>query len=65
MVCAIKNCIWYERGLLHPFLDYETPPAYLHAIDDPIDADGFVHASDEPGLGVAINFDYIDNHLVA
>jgi len=64
VVCAIKNCIWYERGLLHPFLDYETPPAYLNAIDDPIDADGFVRASNEPGLGVSINFDYIDNHLV-
>ena len=22
-----SNCDWYERGLLHPFLDYDEPPA--------------------------------------
>ena len=64
VVCAIKNCVWYERGLLHPMIDYDAPPAYLNAIDDPIDADGFVHASQAPGLGEDINFDYIDSHLV-
>ena len=27
VVCCIKNCDWYERGLLHPFIDYDQPPA--------------------------------------
>ncbi len=64
LVCAIKNCAWYERGLLHPFLDYDEPPAYLNSIPDPMDEDCYVHISQEPGLGADINFDYINDNLV-
>lgn len=65
-VCAaIKNCRWYERGLLHPFLDYDVPPAYLNSLADPMDADGYVHLSDKPGLGEDINFDYIAAHTLS
>ncbi|MEX0166971.1 enolase [Pseudomonas brassicacearum] len=60
VVGAISNCRWYERGLLHPFLDYEEVPAHLNSIVDPMDADGFVHLSDRPGLGEDINFAYIE-----
>nr|HEK5591237.1 enolase [Klebsiella pneumoniae] len=31
VVGAIRNCRWYERGLLHPFLDYDEPAAYLNS----------------------------------
>jgi len=55
-----KNGRWYERGLLHPFLDYDEVPEYLNARPDPMDADGFVHLSQRPGLGEDINFDYIN-----
>lgn len=65
VVAAIKNCAWYERGLLHPFLDYDAVPAYLKSLPDPMDADGFVHVSDLPGLGEDIDFDYIAAHTVA
>jgi L-alanine-DL-glutamate epimerase-like enolase superfamily enzyme len=58
-----KNGRWYERGLLHPFLDYDEVPEYLNARPDPMDADGFVHLSQRPGLGEDINFDYINNNL--
>jgi L-alanine-DL-glutamate epimerase-like enolase superfamily enzyme len=65
-ICAaIKNCAWYERGLLHPFLDYDEVPAYLKSLADPMDSDGFVHLSDRPGLGEDIDFDYIAAHTVA
>lgn len=65
-VCgAIRNCRWYERGLLHPFLDYEEVPAYLNALVDPMDAEGFVALPQAPGLGEDINFDYIARHTVA
>lgn len=65
-VCAaIKNCRWYERGLLHPFLDYDEVPPYLNRLADPMDADGFVHLSQLPGLGEDINFDYIAAHTVS
>jgi L-alanine-DL-glutamate epimerase-like enolase superfamily enzyme len=65
-VCAaIPNCRWYERGLLHPFLDYDEVPAYLHSLPDPLDADGCVPLSQRPGLGEDLDFDYIDAHTIA
>lgn len=63
VVAATKNCTWYERGLLHPFLDYDEVPAYLNSIIDPMDDEGYVHVTQRPGLGDDINFDYIDNNL--
>lgn len=64
-VCgAIKNCRWYERGLLHPHLEYDNVPAYLNTLSDPMDQDGYVHLSQKPGLGDDINFDYISAHAV-
>jgi L-alanine-DL-glutamate epimerase-like enolase superfamily enzyme len=56
---------YYERGLLHPFLDYEEPPPWLHEIVDPMDDEGYVHVSQRPGLGLNINFDYIEAHTIA
>lgn len=50
---------YYERGLLHPFLDYEQPHPWLKAIEDPMDEQGYVHVSQAPGLGQEIDFDYI------
>ena len=64
VVGAIKNCDWYERGLLHPFLDYDDVPAYLNSIVDPMDADGYVHLPDRPSLGEDINFAYIETNTV-
>ncbi|KPX55223.1 Mandelate racemase/muconate lactonizing enzyme protein [Pseudomonas amygdali pv. hibisci] len=62
VVGAISNCRWYERGLLHPFLEYDDVPAYLNTLVDPMDSDGFVHLSGQPGLGEDINFSYIETH---
>lgn len=62
MCGAIRNCRWYERGLLHPFLDYDEVPPYLKSLSDPMDTDGFVHLSSRPGLGEDIDFDYIQAH---
>jgi L-alanine-DL-glutamate epimerase-like enolase superfamily enzyme len=55
---------YYERGLLHPFLDYDQPPPWLHELTDPLDDHGYVHVSQKPGLGQEINFDYIREHAV-
>ncbi|MEM7028932.1 MAG: enolase C-terminal domain-like protein [Chloroflexota bacterium] len=55
-------CEYYERGLHAPGDDYETPPPYLHAIGDPLDSEGFVHLSQEPGMGYQINWDYIEEN---
>jgi L-alanine-DL-glutamate epimerase-like enolase superfamily enzyme len=55
---------YYERGLLHPFLDYDQPPPWLHTPVDPLDNEGYVHVSEQPGLGLEIDFDYIRAHRV-
>ena len=55
---------YYERGLLHPFLDYEQPAAWLNRLDDPMDDQGYVHISPLPGLGQDINWDYIRGNAV-
>lgn len=65
-VCgAIRNTTWYERGLLHPFLDYDELPPYLLRQIDPLEADGCVPMPTGPGLGEEINLDYIVHHTVA
>ena len=55
---------FYERGLLHPSIDYEEVPSYLKALPDPLDEEGYVHISQEPGLGWEIDFDYIAENRV-
>lgn len=62
---AAPNSRWYERGLLHPHLDFDTPPPHLRAVIDPIDLDGLVHLPDGPGLGEDINFEYIAQNQVS
>ncbi|MAF09184.1 enolase [Candidatus Poribacteria bacterium] len=56
---------YYERGLLHPFVDYEQPSPWLNTLTDPMDDEGYVHVSQEPGLGWDINWDYISAHTIA
>lgn len=55
---------YYERGLLHPFIDYDTPAPWLNELVDPMDDQGYVHVSQKPGLGMDINWAYITDHLV-
>ena len=62
---AISNARWYERGLLHPFVDFDQPPEYLNSIVDEMDADGNIFMPTTPGLGEDINFDYIKSATVS
>ncbi len=55
-------CEYYERGLLAPGVDYETPQPYLEEICDPMDAEGYVHVPQEPGMGYKIIWDYIEEN---
>jgi L-alanine-DL-glutamate epimerase-like enolase superfamily enzyme len=57
-------CEFYERGLLAPGVDYETPPPYLEAICDPMDAEGYVHLPQEPGMGYRILWEYIEENKI-
>ena len=55
---------FYERGLLHPFINHDQPPDYLNNIIDPMDKEGFIRMPLGNGLGWDINFDYINNSTV-
>ena len=65
LTAVTKSAKWYERGLLHPFIEYDDGFEYLNSLVDPMDSDGFVHLSDRPGMGEDINFDFINDNLVA
>ena len=63
---AIPNTKYFERGLLHPFVDYDEPAEFENQITDVMDSDGYIHASQAPGLGHDLNMDYIrDNRIDA
>ena len=40
--------------------DDNEPPPYLETLGDPLDKDGYVHLSSEPGMGYRIDWDYIE-----
>ncbi len=64
-ICAaIPNTTFYERGLLHPFIDYDQPGPHLNRIDDEMDHEGYVHFRDEPGLGQDIDEAYIEANRI-
>ncbi|MFP6722696.1 MAG: enolase C-terminal domain-like protein [Candidatus Poribacteria bacterium] len=56
------TCEYYERGLVAPGMDCNTPPPYLEEIGDPLDVEGYVHLPQEPGMGYKINWDYIGDN---
>ena len=55
---------YFERGLLHPLLDYEKPKPWFKKIYDPMDEEGFVKIPDGPGLGLDFDFDYIKENII-
>lgn len=59
-----QTCEYYERGLLMPGFDDTTPQPYLLALADPVDDQGYVTVPQGPGLGMELNWDYINAHRV-
>ena len=55
---------YYELGLLHPHYDFFATSPWLNTRIDRIDAEGNLHAPQAPGLGLDINWDYINTHRV-
>jgi L-alanine-DL-glutamate epimerase-like enolase superfamily enzyme len=53
---------YYERGLLHPHYDYDSAQPWFATRPDALDADGCVHVPQAPGLGLDIDWDYINAH---
>ena len=60
-----ETCEYYERGLLRPDEDYDAMvPPHLEAPCDPMDENGYVIVPQGPGLGIQLNWDYINGNLV-
>ncbi len=55
---------YYERGLPHPSLRYGDSAPCLGELIDPMDSEGRVHISQKPGLGMEINWAFIERHKV-
>jgi L-alanine-DL-glutamate epimerase-like enolase superfamily enzyme len=63
-MAAIRNTNYYELGLVHPDAPSSSPPIYTNYNDDltSIDAHGHVSVPDGPGLGVEIDWDFVEAH---
>lgn len=55
---------FFERGLLHPFLDYDAMPPWLERPMDEMDENGFVLLNDRPGFGFQFNEDYLKRNAL-
>ncbi len=67
-MAAIRNTNYYEMGLLHPKAPAShEPELYLDYRDDldAIDANGHVPIPQGPGLGVAINWEWVERQRVS
>ena len=55
---------FFELGLVHPNVASTKPPVYLNYNDnlDGIDANGNVFAPEGPGIGVELDWDWINDH---
>ena len=65
IMAAMRNSNFYEMGLLHPRHGGMKPPVYLGEYADglnAIDKNGRVSVPDGPGLGVPLDWDYINAH---
>jgi L-alanine-DL-glutamate epimerase-like enolase superfamily enzyme len=54
----------YEKGLLHPHVDFDAEKPWLKSVIDPVDSDGNVPIPQGPGLGEEIDWDFIKDNLV-
>ena len=64
-IAAIRNTNYYELGLLHPLVKNTKPPVYPPEFTDElenVDAQGHVPVPQGPGLGVEMDWDYIEGH---
>ena len=63
-MAAIRNSNYYELGLVHPLAPSLAAPIYLNYSDalDAIDGRGHVPVPDGPGLGVEIDWAFVEEH---
>lgn len=66
VMSAIRNTNFFELGLVHPNVKTTKAPIYVDYSDDldAIDSDGNVWAPDGPGIGVELDWDWINSHKI-
>ncbi|MCS5660539.1 MAG: mandelate racemase [Dehalococcoidia bacterium] len=66
VMSAIRNTNFFELGLVHPNVKSTKAPVYINYNDDldGIDKDGNVYAPDGPGIGVDLDWDWINGHKI-
>ncbi|MBK15844.1 MAG: mandelate racemase [Chloroflexi bacterium] len=66
IMSAIRNTNFFELGLVHPNLETTRAPFYVDYSDDldGIDKNGNVWASDGDGIGVELNWDWVNSHKI-
>ena len=65
IMSAIRNTNFYELGLVHPNVKSTRSPVYASDYNDDldgIDSNGNVYAPEGPGLGVPLDWDWINAH---
>jgi len=64
LMAAIRNANYYEMALVHPSGAWMAPPAYKNYEDGlyAIDKQGCVTVPEGPGLGVEIDWAYVQKH---
>jgi L-alanine-DL-glutamate epimerase-like enolase superfamily enzyme len=67
-MASIRNTNYYEVGLVHPNVPRNQGPIYgeLHWMDElrSVDAEGSVPVPDGPGLGVPVDWEWINAHRI-
>jgi L-alanine-DL-glutamate epimerase-like enolase superfamily enzyme len=66
VMASIRNTNYYELGLVHPKVPSRPSRVYLDYSDalDAVDEHGCVPVPDGPGLGVTIDWDWVEAHRV-
>ncbi|MCE7988358.1 MAG: mandelate racemase [Caldilinea sp. CFX5] len=66
IMASLRNTNYYELGLVHPDVPHTKAPIYPERrwLDElnSVDANGCVAVPEGPGLGVALDWDYINAH---
>jgi len=62
-VSAIRNTNYFEHGLLHPQLEGDRSVGSFVEPVEVLNSDGTIDVPDGPGLGVEIDWDFVEEHL--
>ena len=63
LASTLRNAHYFEHGLLHPQLEAGDGP-YTEPVEE-LNPDGTVDVPDGPGLGVEVDWDFVEEHRTA